>query len=98
MTGLHESTLGLSVYNAIMRHGALTGQQMLAILQANWMPNVEASEVVAGMRYLIKRNLVQDTDGAVAARHVVNGAAAPVMRNPVEPTELLLVTRKAKKK
>lgn len=98
MTGLHESTLGLSVYNAIMRHGALSGDQLLGVLKVNWMPNVEALEVEAAARYLIKRDLVLVTEGVISAKHVTNGAAAPLIRNPAAPTELLLVMRKPKKK
>jgi hypothetical protein len=90
MTGLHDSTLALSVYTAIARHGAMGRAQLLATLQRAWMPAVEAPEIESGLRYLAARNIVTEADGVVAARVLVSGAAATVVRNPANQTELVL--------
>lgn len=89
MTGLHESTLALSVYNAIARHGTMTREQALAVLQRAWESGLEASEVDTGVAYLLQRKMVTDVNGVLSPARTAAGAAATVVRNPLAQTELV---------
>lgn len=91
MTGLHDSTLGMSVYNAIQRLGSISRHQALVFLQKNWAPGLEDTEVDAGANYLLRRKLVTEAAGILSARVLVRGAAATVARSPADSTELMLV-------
>jgi hypothetical protein len=91
MTGLHESTLALSVYNAIARDGAMTAGQALSYLKRYWDAGgiLELGEVEAGIRYLESRKLVTVADETVAPAKLENGAARTVVRHPEQQTELV---------
>ncbi|HTJ17841.1 MAG TPA: hypothetical protein VL494_13770 [Steroidobacteraceae bacterium] len=89
MTGLHESTLALSVYNAVARDGAMDGEQLLAYLRSNWDPRLEPNEVVAGCDYLKARRMIVVADGVVAPARLESGAARTVLRHPARQTELV---------
>ncbi len=91
---IHESTIALSVYNAIQRLGAMNREQILTKLKAAWDPVTDLDEIDGGIAYLLKRTLVIETDGVVSARIVNNGAAATVVRDPCDQTELRVVMRK----
>lgn len=91
MTGLHESTLALSVYNAVARDGTMTAAQAFAYLQRYWDVGamLELEEVYAGIRYLEKRKIVTVADGTIAPAKLENGAARTVTRNPAQQSELI---------
>ncbi len=56
---VHVSTLGLSVYNVLALAGCgMKPEQLLASLQSYWAPEMEQSELDAGIAYLLDRNLV----------------------------------------
>lgn len=94
MTGLHESTLALSVYTAIQRRGSMSREQMLVMLREAWDARLEPVEIDEGIEYLITRKMVIDQGGVVAASIVSNGAAATVVRDPRDQTELRVVVRR----
>jgi hypothetical protein len=98
MTGLHESTLALSVYNAIARCGQLSRAQLLTVLQKHWEASVAAEEIEAGIAYLLARKMVTEADGFVAAARTQSGAAATVIRDPMQQTELAYSRSQAKVK
>jgi hypothetical protein len=98
MTGLHDSTLGLSVYNALARCGALSREQIRAVLTKAWHKGVEAEEIDAGVAYLLARRFVTEADDIVAPARTVNGAAATVIRNPLDQTELAYSRKQTKVK
>jgi hypothetical protein len=89
MTGLHESTLALSVYNAVARLGTLNGAQLLEVLRRNWDNRVEPDEIQQGVSYLLKRKMVTIADGVVAPAKLEGGAARTILRNPIRQTELI---------
>jgi hypothetical protein len=89
MTGLHESTLALSVYNAVARLGSLNGDQIMTVLRNNWDDRVEPSEIAEGVRYLLKRKMVVVADGTVSAAQSEAGAARTILRHPARQTELI---------
>lgn len=98
MTGLHESTLGWSVYNALARCGRLSRPQALVVLTKHWEPEVESSEIDDGVAYLLKRGFVTEADGILAPVRTVNGAAATLIRNPLEQSELVYSRKQVKVK
>lgn len=89
MTGLHESTLALSVYNAVARLGTLNGAQLLDVLQRNWDERVEPDEIQQGIAYLLSRKMVTVAAGVVAPAKLEGGAARTILRSPVCQTELV---------
>lgn len=90
MTGLHESTLALSVYNALARHGDMTERQVLAALQRAWHPELETNEVRAGIEYLTRRKMVAASEGGkLGVAQLVGGTARTVLRNPGAQHELM---------
>lgn len=89
MTGLHESTLALSVYTALVRHGSLTRDQACSVLSAAWDPRLERDEVDAGAEYLLARRLVVEADGVLTPSSFKNGAARTVIRSATDQTELV---------
>lgn len=89
MTGLHESTLALSVYNAIVKLGAMNEEQILLALRAGWDPDVERSEVETAIRYLSKRHMVTDVESGVAPAQRYGAAPRAIIRHPQVPTELI---------
>jgi hypothetical protein len=89
MTGLHESTLALSIYNAIARTGALSREQLASFLKANWDGQVDLSEIDDGVRYLTKRGMITMIDGSIVPSKLENGAARTVIRKPDKLTELM---------
>jgi hypothetical protein len=90
MTGLHESTLGLSVYNAIRECGALTIDQIYVRLNSFWTSAFTRSEAERGVAYLLARNFVREEDGVISAAHILNGLPHPLRRS-AEVTELALL-------
>ncbi len=88
MTGLHESTLALSVYNAIARCGTMTREQALAVLQKHWEQQLDLAEMNLGVEYLVTRKMITEADGVLAPSKLVNGAAATVIRHPADATAL----------
>jgi hypothetical protein len=92
MTGLHTSTLALSVYTAIQRHGSLSDEQVLAVLRQNWLESVEANEIADGLAYLTARDMVTVEGGIIAAKRLRNGVAATVIRHPLDQTQLVYGT------
>lgn len=88
MTGLHDSTLALSVYNALARCGQLTREQILTVLKANWNEATEAEEIEIGIGFLARRNFIAESDGVLIPSHFERGTAATVIRNPLDNTEL----------
>lgn len=97
MTGLHESTLALSVYNAIARDGTMTVTQAFAYLRKHWDVDgqLELAEIYEGLRYLEKRKLVTVADGTIAPTKLEGGAARTVIRHPAQQTELIFGRGKA---
>ncbi len=90
MTGLHESTLALSVYNAIARVGSLTPAQAHEHLRSFWRSDVEPSEVFDGIAYLKTRLMVQQHSGAVIPLRTVRGGKPhPLRRSEVDRRELV---------
>jgi len=89
MTGLHDSTLALSVYNAIARMGSMTYCQTLEALWAAWRPDMELSEVFGGVRYLTQRCLVSVVGDYIVATSLECGVARTVVRHPLRLTELV---------
>jgi hypothetical protein len=89
MTGLHESTLALSVYNAVARLGTLNGAQLLEVLRRNWDERVDPDEIQQGVAYLLRRKMVTVAHGVVAPAKLEGGAARTILRNPARQTELV---------
>lgn len=98
MTGLHESTLALSVYNAIARDGTMTRAQAFAYLQKNWDDGskLELDEIDQGLQYLLARKLVTFADDVIAPSRLESGAACTVVRHPLKQTELVFGHGKAR--
>ena len=71
-------------------------EQILQVLRAQWLADFEAAELEAGVAYLLKRRIVTEADGVIAPRVTSNGAAATVVRNPVDQTELIVVVPNGK--
>ena len=90
MLPVHESTLALSVYNALLRVGSLTLDQVLTHLRANWAPEMVAEEVEIGVSYLRNRGLVALENATLHVSHLRGGVARPIKRREDMPTELVL--------
>jgi len=89
MTGVHESTLALSIYTALTRAGDMSTEQALALLKRAWDERLEEEEVAQGLTYLLERKLVTVGDGVIRATRHDGGAAATVVRHPLRQTELV---------
>lgn len=89
MTGLHESTLALSVYNAVARMGSMNSTQLVTFLSKEWDGRVEVSEVEEGIDYLSRRKMVTIAGGNISPARLDRGAARTVLRNPARLTELV---------
>lgn len=96
MTGLHESTLALSVYNALARLGLMDKQQIVAALAAAWDSRVDLHEVGLGINYLVARKMVTVEGDVVAPTKLVSGAARTVIRHPQRLDELIYGPGQAK--
>jgi hypothetical protein len=90
MINVHESTLALSVYNALRRCGALTPERVITFLRRNWEPEFEAADLGLALKYLQKRGLVTVGE-TIAPTGTKDGAAVDVIRNPKRETELVRV-------
>lgn len=90
MMPVHESTLALSVYNAIRFGGSMSSAQALTHLQERWAPEMTIEEVATGVSYLEERGLIVSADGTLRAAHVRGSSPWPLKRLESNPTELVL--------
>jgi hypothetical protein len=89
MTNLHESTQALSVYNALLRFGAMRRDQIHTKLREFWRSDVEAHEVNAGIRYLLERKFVEEQGEEIKPAHYI-GARPQSLRRSANVKELAL--------
>jgi len=81
MTEIYQSTMALSVYNALSLTGRdMSREQVDAFLRENFDPKLPEDYVAQGAAYLLEKGFAAETDGALKIDRLPNGRGRPLAR------------------